>query len=61
MPEPNTQQANWYAQSAAAVAQQLNVDPAKGLSSAEAQQRLQQHGPNKLAAKAKVPGWKGLP
>ena len=60
MPEPNTQQANWYAQSAAAVAQQLNVDPAKGLSSAEAQQRLQQHGPNKLAAKAKVPGWKAF-
>ena len=39
-----------------AVARQLKVDPAKGLSAAEAQQRLQQYGPNELAAKKKESG-----
>ncbi len=43
-----------------AVAQQLKVEPAKGLSSSEAQQRLQQYGPNKLAAKKKEPGWQAF-
>jgi Ca2+-transporting ATPase len=42
------------------VAQQLGVDPAKGLSAAEAQKRLQQYGPNKLAAKKKEPGWRAF-
>ena len=32
------------------------VDPAKGLSAAEAEQRLQQYGPNRLAAKKKESG-----
>ena len=58
MPEPNGQQTAWYTLAPDAVAKQLNVDPAKGLSSSEAQQRLQQYGPNKLAGKAKEPGWK---
>jgi Ca2+-transporting ATPase len=35
------------------VAQKLQVDPAKGLSAAEAQQRLQKYGPNQLAEKKK--------
>ena len=43
-----------------AVAQQLKVDPAKGLSAAEAQQRLQQYGPNVLAAKKKEAGWQAF-
>ena len=47
----------WYTLTPEAVAQQLKVDPAKGLSTAEAQQRLQQYGPNQLAAKKKEPGW----
>ena len=58
MPEPNGQQTAWYTLAPDAVAQQLNVDPAKGLSSSEAQQRLQKYGPNQLAGKAKEPGWK---
>ena len=33
---------------------------AKGLSSAEAQQRLQQYGPNQLAEKKKEPGWQAF-
>ena len=40
--------------------QQLKVDPAKGLSAAEAQQRLQQYGPNELAAKKKESGWQAF-
>ena len=60
MAEPTDSQPRWYAMTAAAVAQQLGVDPAKGLSAAEAQKRLQQYGPNKLAAKAKEPGWRAF-
>lgn len=43
-----------------AVAAQLKVDPAKGLNAAEAQQRLQQYGPNELAAKKKESGWQAF-
>ncbi len=50
-------QPKWYTMTAEAVAQELKVDPAKGLSSTEAQQRLQQYGPNQLAGKKKEPGW----
>jgi Ca2+-transporting ATPase len=47
---------NWHELSADAVAQKLQVDPAKGLSAAEAQQRLQKYGPNELAGKKKESG-----
>lgn len=53
-------QPKWYSMTSDAAAQQLKVDPAKGLSAAEAQQRLQQYGPNKLAAKKKEPGWQAF-
>jgi len=43
-----------------AVAQQLKVDPAKGLSTADVQQRQQQYGPNVLAAKKKESGWQAF-
>ena len=46
-------QTKWYTLTAEAAAKQLQVDPAKGLSTAEAQQRLQQYGANELAAKKK--------
>jgi P-type Ca2+ transporter type 2C len=38
------------------VAQQLGVDPARGLSAAEARRRLQEHGPNRLAGAKKESG-----
>ncbi len=60
MPETTDNKTRWYAMTAEAVAQQLGVDPAKGLSAAEAQQRLQQFGPNKLAGKKKEPGWRAF-
>ena len=47
----------WFTLTPEAVAQQLKVDPTKGLSAAEAQQRLQQVGPNKLVDKKKESGW----
>jgi Ca2+-transporting ATPase len=43
----------WYTLSSEEVAKDLGVDPAKGLSKAEAEKRLQQYGPNQLAAKKK--------
>lgn len=50
----------WYAFKTAEVADRLQVDPAKGLSAAEVQQRLQQYGPNSLEGKKKEPGWKAF-
>ena len=41
----------WYTLTPEAVAEKLKVDPAKGLSSVEAQERLHAHGPNQLVAK----------
>lgn len=46
----------WYALPSDQVAQQLQVDPKKGLSASEAQQRLQKYGANVLAAKKKESG-----
>ncbi|WP_024365178.1 cation-transporting P-type ATPase [Arthrobacter sp. TB 26] len=40
------------------MAAELRVDPARGLSAAEAQQRLQEYGPNALAAAKPEPVWK---
>ncbi len=60
MPAPSQEQQKWYAMTAEAVAQQLKVAPAQGLSTSEVQQRLQDYGPNKLAAKKKEPGWQAF-
>jgi Ca2+-transporting ATPase len=60
MAEPSENQPKWYTIPAEAVAKQLQIDPAKGLSAAEAQQRLQKYGPNKLAEKKKEPGWQAF-
>jgi Ca2+-transporting ATPase len=60
MAELATSQEKWYALTEAEVAQKLGVDPARGLSAAEAQQRQQQYGPNVLAGKAKEPGWRAF-
>jgi P-type Ca2+ transporter type 2C len=46
----------WYALTAEDAAKQLQVDPAKGLSAAEAQARVQKYGPNQLAGKKKESG-----
>jgi P-type Ca2+ transporter type 2C len=56
MSQADGSQTKWYALTADAVAKQLQVDPAKGLSAAEAQARLQKFGPNELAAGKKESG-----
>ncbi len=60
MADPAQEQASWYSLDPTAVAKQLNVDVSKGLSTQEAQQRLQQYGPNQLAEKKKEPGWQAF-
>ncbi len=60
MPESSTNQKTWYALTADEVARELQVDPAKGLSAAEAQARLQKYGRNVLAAKKKESGWQAF-
>ena len=60
MTESTADHTNWYTMTSEAVAQELKVDPAAGLSAAEAQQRLQQYGPNKLEEKKKEPGWRAF-
>ena len=50
----------WYTLSPEEVSKQLQVDPAKGLSAAEVQQRLQKYGPNHLVDKKKESGWQAF-
>jgi Ca2+-transporting ATPase len=57
MTETSENQKKWFTLTTEQVAKELQVDPAKGLSSAEAKQRQQKYGPNQLADKKKVPGW----
>src|SRR5436190_2258760 len=52
--------ADWYRLTSEAAAQKLQVDPAQGLSTAEAQARLQKYGPNELAGKQKETGWQAF-
>ena len=51
-------EAGWYQSTAEGAAARLQVDPAQGLTAAEAQQRLQQFGPNALAAATPEPAWR---
>ena len=60
MAEITENQPKWYTLSAEAAAKELQVDPAQGLSKAEAQQRLQKYGRNELAGKPKEPGWQAF-
>jgi Ca2+-transporting ATPase len=48
--------ANWYARSGSDVAQQLGVDPARGLTAGEAQARIDRYGANRLASAKKESG-----
>src|SRR5262245_33147727 len=47
----------WHGLTAEAVAEQLGVDAATGLDSAEVERRRAEYGPNKLAEAPKEPGW----
>jgi len=48
----------WYGAAPAEVAMRLGVDSAAGLTSQQAAELLQQHGPNALPAEASILGWK---
>jgi len=48
----------WHALTPSEVASRLDVDIASGLTSAQAQERLKQYGPNALAAPKAAPIWK---
>jgi len=50
----------WYSSDAAAVAQQLSVDPVRGLTASEAASRLQTRGPNRLAAAKEESGFQAF-
>ena len=58
MAETPANQPIWYNLSPEDVGKQLQVDPAKGLSAAEVQGRLQKYGPNVLAEAKAEPSWK---
>jgi P-type Ca2+ transporter type 2C len=60
MAETTDSQPIWYTLTPEAVGKELGVDPAKGLSASEAQQRLQKYGSNKLAGKKKESGWQAF-
>ncbi len=47
----------WHAETAEIVASRLAVDPATGLTAAEAEVRRRRHGPNRLAEPAPRPVW----
>jgi len=51
-------QETWYQKKANEVAQQSEVNPSIGLNSAEAKQRLDKYGPNRMADAPEVPGWR---
>jgi P-type Ca2+ transporter type 2C len=51
---------SWYALSAEDVAAKFAVDPAQGLSAAEAARLLSQNGPNALPTEKPKPGWRRL-
>jgi P-type Ca2+ transporter type 2C len=55
--KPRTVDTAWYALDTAEVAARLKVDPAGGLSTADAEKRLREYGPNALAAKKPEPTW----
>ena len=56
-PEPGARERAWHALSTQAVAASLDVDPARGLSAAEAERRLGERGPNRLSEVAPRPAW----
>src|SRR3954449_4175209 len=47
----------WHALPGAGVAHELHVEPASGLTSADAAERLQRYGPNKFAEAKSEPRW----
>jgi Ca2+-transporting ATPase len=60
MSDATGKQTNWYTLTAEAVSKDLQVDPAQGLSKAEAAKRLEQYGPNSLDQTEVEPTWRAF-
>ena len=60
MTESTKSQTNWYTLTQEAVSKDLQVDPAQGLSKAEAAKRLEQSGPNSLTETKEEPTWRAF-
>lgn len=58
LPKPPAEAPAWHTLSAEDVVSRLESDPAAGLTSKVAADRLTQTGPNRLAEKPKAPAWK---
>lgn len=50
----------WHSLTSEDVASRLQVDSSRGLSTEEAQERLEKYGPNNLAEKKEEPGWQAF-
>ena len=60
MSEVTDSQPKWYTLTSEAVSKELQVDPAQGLSVAEAAKRLEQYGPNSLTETKEEPTWRAF-
>jgi P-type Ca2+ transporter type 2C len=56
----DTPESTWYELPGEAVAASMNVDPQRGLTSAEAAARLEQYGPNRFAEGKSEPRWRAF-
>ena len=54
------QRTDWHAMRASTVAEELGVQPDRGLGAGEAAERLRTHGPNKLAGAKKESGFRAF-
>ncbi len=54
MPETTENQPIWYTMTPEEVGDKINVDPAKGLSTSEAQQRLSKYGPTQEPQRERI-------
>jgi P-type Ca2+ transporter type 2C len=57
VPPTALEEPTWHVLSGEGVAHELHVEPDRGLTGAEAAERLQRHGPNKFAETASEPRW----
>ena len=60
MSEVTNNQPKWYTLTSEKVSEDLQVDPAQGLSKAEAAKRLEQYGPNSLDQTEEEPTWRAF-
>src|SRR5262245_8469149 len=58
--KPTAAGSDWHLLSVEEVCAGLEVDPERGLSTAEVNERRAKYGPNKLAEEAKEPAWKAF-